>query len=219
MPNPVPVIPDEINLIDFISHHAHDLRSPYNRIMGFSKVILKGQDGPLTDLQKEDLTTVYNNGVLAYTLVNGLVDLARLIASEKSFHPTHTPLAPILQQAVTQWKKFNPDREAQFTNHLPEGFHLRADEAQCTQALIAWLTFLAETIQPPIQFEITAAEEPGRTLFTLRASGKPNPAPSSLVVEMTGYIARGLVRLHGGELLRIEPDPQGISLAFYLPGD
>ena len=34
---------------------AHDLRSPLNAVLGFSRVLLKGIDGPLSDQQTADL--------------------------------------------------------------------------------------------------------------------------------------------------------------------
>lgn len=41
---------------------SHELRTPLNSIIGFSRVILKGIDGPVTDLMQQDLTAIYNSG-------------------------------------------------------------------------------------------------------------------------------------------------------------
>ena len=88
-------LPDQLDLAKFISVEAHDLRSPFSHVVGFSKIVLNGQSGPLTDLQKEDLTTVYQSALRALTLMNNLIDMARLSRREKTASPAastiHTP--------------------------------------------------------------------------------------------------------------------------------
>ena len=112
--------PSQIDLVNFVSHYAHDLRSPFNRMMGFLKIVLKGQDGPLTDLQKEDLETVYQNSVNAFTMVSNMIDISRLIAGEKSLNLIESGVPSLFQQAITQWEKYHSDTKlpVQFETHL-----------------------------------------------------------------------------------------------------
>ncbi len=46
----------------FLANMSHELRTPLNSIIGFSRVILKGIDGPVSELQGQDLTAIYNSG-------------------------------------------------------------------------------------------------------------------------------------------------------------
>ena len=46
----------------FLANMSHELRTPLNSIIGFSRVIMKGIDGPVTELQQQDLTAIYNSG-------------------------------------------------------------------------------------------------------------------------------------------------------------
>jgi len=46
----------------FLANMSHELRTPLNSIIGFSRVIIKGIDGPVTDLQEQDLSAIYNSG-------------------------------------------------------------------------------------------------------------------------------------------------------------
>ena len=43
-------LPEQVDLVHFISREAHDLRSPFNQVVGFTKIVLNGLDGPLTDV-------------------------------------------------------------------------------------------------------------------------------------------------------------------------
>ena len=39
----------------FLANMSHELRTPLNSIIGFSRVILKGIDGPISDVQRQDI--------------------------------------------------------------------------------------------------------------------------------------------------------------------
>ena len=43
----------------FLANMSHELRTPLNSIIGFSCVILKGIDGPINDLQQQDLNAIF----------------------------------------------------------------------------------------------------------------------------------------------------------------
>src|SRR5260370_40755701 len=63
---------------DFLANMSHELRTPLNSIIGFSRVILKGIDGPLTEMQEQDLSTIYNSGTHLLGLINDVLDQAKI---------------------------------------------------------------------------------------------------------------------------------------------
>jgi signal transduction histidine kinase len=69
----------------FLANMSHELRTPLNSIIGFSRVILKGIDGPLTEMQKQDLTTIYESGRHLLGLVNDILDQAKIEADKIDF--------------------------------------------------------------------------------------------------------------------------------------
>jgi GAF domain-containing protein/CheY-like chemotaxis protein len=66
----------------FLANMSHELRTPLNSIIGFSRVMLKGIDGPLTEMQEQDLTTIYNSGNHLLNLINDILDQAKIEANE-----------------------------------------------------------------------------------------------------------------------------------------
>ena len=66
----------------FLANMSHELRTPLNSIIGFSRVILKGIDGPTTPEQEEDLTSIYNNGHHLLMLINEILDMAKIEAGK-----------------------------------------------------------------------------------------------------------------------------------------
>jgi GAF domain-containing protein/DNA-binding response OmpR family regulator len=67
---------------DFLANMSHELRTPLNSIIGFSKVILKGIDGPLTEMQEQDLSTIYTSGMHLLNLINDILDQAKIAAGK-----------------------------------------------------------------------------------------------------------------------------------------
>ncbi len=66
----------------FLANMSHELRTPLNSIIGFSRVILKGIDGPINDLQQQDLTSIYNSGQHLLGLINDVLDLSKIEAGK-----------------------------------------------------------------------------------------------------------------------------------------
>jgi K+-sensing histidine kinase KdpD len=210
--------PSQIDFVQFVSNYAHDLRSPFNRMMGFMKIVLKGQDGPLTDLQKEDLNTVYQNSVYAFTVIANLIDISRLLLGEKSLNPVEISISALFQQATSQWQKYHADPQVQFETELPaEMDPIQADSVLLSQALMGLIACVIECVKPPVQVSLSAQQEPDKFLFTVRSTGKPAINPSRLDIDSYGYISQALISLHGGEFKLKEAGDEGAVIQFVLP--
>lgn len=66
----------------FLANMSHELRTPLNSIIGFSRVILKGIDGPISDQQNQDLSAIYNSGQHLLGLINDILDLSKIEAGK-----------------------------------------------------------------------------------------------------------------------------------------
>ena len=62
----------------FLASMSHELRTPLNAILGFTGTILMGLPGPLNEEQTKQLLTVQTNGRHLLSLINDLLDLARI---------------------------------------------------------------------------------------------------------------------------------------------
>ncbi|MEQ8672572.1 MAG: GAF domain-containing protein [Aggregatilineales bacterium] len=74
---------------DFLANMSHELRTPLNSIIGFSRVMLKGIDGALTEMQEQDLTTIYNSGQHLLMLINDILDQAKIASGKLDIKLEH----------------------------------------------------------------------------------------------------------------------------------
>ncbi len=63
---------------NFLASMSHELRTPLNAIIGFTGTLLMRLPGPLTEDQDKQLKTVQNSAQHLLTLINDLLDLAKI---------------------------------------------------------------------------------------------------------------------------------------------
>ena len=197
-------LPAQLDMGEFISKEAHDLKSPFNRILGFTKIILKGMDGPLTDMQKDDLTIVYQNSTHAMALMSNLVDMARLGRGEKAHNMVESDLARLAGGIIGNWKQNHPEKETNIELNLPaEILPITADEPLMKQCLNCWFSYLVEYSEAPVNIQVNISEEAGKYQVEMIGNGKKNIAAAACDMTMWAYIGRSVIQLHGGEHVRL----------------
>ena len=85
----------------FLANMSHELRTPLNSIIGFSRVILKGVDGPLTDMQHTDLQAVYDSGQHLLKLINDILDISKIQAGRMEISIEEVNLHEIIEGVMS----------------------------------------------------------------------------------------------------------------------
>lgn len=129
----------------FLANMSHELRTPLNSIIGFSRVILKGIDGPITPEQEEDLTSIHNNGQHLLTLINEILDMAKIEAGKMMLAFENVDLAEVSQGAITAVRNLVEEKGlillTDINQHLPT---IEADPVRLKQILINLLSNAAK---------------------------------------------------------------------------
>jgi signal transduction histidine kinase len=219
MPTKPIILPSEIDLDHFLSTQAHDLRTPFNHIIGFSKMTLNTVgDAPLTDFQKEDLGTIYRSGLRALTMLNGIIDIARIHRNEKDVHATPVSLDLLLEESLAVWKKFHPGSNFEIETRIPATTkNVLIDEQLTKQIISGFIAFVVQYCETPIKVTITVAEQPGWLSFTFLSQGTKSHQLSELDLVMTGFVNRSLVELQKGQIRSAEETDEGARIEFTLP--
>lgn len=121
----------------FLASMSHELRTPLNSIIGFSRVMLKGIDGDLTDMQEQDLTTIYNSGNHLLNLINDILDQAKIEANELNLKFTFFDIKPMIESvrsiAIGMLKEKTLDLHVEIAPNLPQPY---GDEFRSRQILL-----------------------------------------------------------------------------------
>ncbi|MBN1119714.1 MAG: GAF domain-containing protein [Anaerolineae bacterium] len=121
----------------FLANMSHELRTPLNSIIGFSRVMLKGIDGPLNDLQTQDLTTIYNSGQHLLVLINNILDLSKIQADKMEIQPEYIGLDEIVDGVISTGRGLVKDRPVQIYKEVEDNLpQVYGDPVRIRQVLL-----------------------------------------------------------------------------------
>jgi len=86
---------------DFVSTVSHELRTPLASIMGWTETLLTEHPGPLTDLQRRFLNTVYASSVRLDKLIEEILTVSRIQRGVLRLNPTRLNPSQLLTKALT----------------------------------------------------------------------------------------------------------------------
>ena len=212
-------LPRQLDLEELIAREAHDLRSPYNLIVGFSKMLQSGPNPSYPPEQRrEDAEAIYRSGQRALLLMNSLIDMARLNRHEKETGPSEVGIKSLVEQSLAFWKKFN------LTSTLQTDFQINTtlilfvtDDVLARQTLCSFIMVVAQYIDPQAKVTVTVEEEPAWLVFKVTGEGKKAQPFSQLDLQLQGCLGQALVELQQGELRVAEETDAGAVIVFTLP--
>ncbi|MFQ3534376.1 MAG: GAF domain-containing protein [Aggregatilineales bacterium] len=121
----------------FLANMSHELRTPLNSIIGFSRVMLKGIDGPLTEMQEQDLTTIYESGKHLLGLVNDILDQAKIEADRMEFSIAPFALQEVVKGVASTAVGLLKDKPVRLYQEIePDLPNVMGDEFRTRQALL-----------------------------------------------------------------------------------
>jgi signal transduction histidine kinase/CheY-like chemotaxis protein len=121
---------------DFLANMSHDLRTPLNGILGYTQVLQR--DKAATPQQLDRLNVIYQCGTHLSTLINDILDLAKVEAGKLELAPHNFQLEAMLHSirdlCRIQAEQKNIGFRLQILNQLPIAVH--GDDKRLRQVLI-----------------------------------------------------------------------------------
>lgn len=205
-----------IEMDEFISEAAHDLKSPMNAITGFTKVVLKGIDGPVNETQVADLNTAFGAGQRMLMLLNHLIDMARLNIGEITIETSIGDLAAVITDACNRWRPQNPGKELEYDIQINTPGILM-DGTRMRQVFVGLLNYAANHVADSGKLSLMAHDDEKHFHITIASEGEKPRDKFEMDLSMLSFICRGLIARHGGELDLGEDVGHGITLKVTLP--
>lgn len=121
---------------EFLANMSHELRTPLNAILGFSQ--LMNRETSLTQIQKENLGIINRSGEHLLSLINDVLDLAKIESGKMALNPTDIDLYALLDLVEEMLAIRAESKGLQFifekANNLPQ--YIKTDDKKLRQILI-----------------------------------------------------------------------------------
>jgi signal transduction histidine kinase/HAMP domain-containing protein len=129
-----------------LSSMSRELATSLNSIIGFSRLILKGVDGPLTDQQRSDVSVINRSGQHLLGLLDDILQLLDLESGDHPLEPAPVQLAQLVAQVINQFVPLAEDKAVVLRSdcaaNLPP---LQADGERLHQVLTNLISSAVET--------------------------------------------------------------------------
>ncbi len=130
----------------FLANMSHELRTPLNSIIGFSRVIIKGIDGPITELQHQDLGAIYTAGQHLLNLINDVLDISKIEAGKMELtFDNNVNLADLITSVMSTAAGLVKDKPVKLSKQIdPNLPPVRADTTRLRQVTLNLLSNAAK---------------------------------------------------------------------------
>ncbi len=150
----------------FLASMSHELRTPLNAIIGFTGTLLMKLPGPITPDQEKQLKTVQGSSRHLLSLINDLLDLAKIESGKVTLSPEPISCRSLLEEVAAALRPAAEGKGLSFELLLPPPELLvLADRRALSQILINLTNNAIKfTEQGQIRLEVAAKADDRRIL-------------------------------------------------------
>lgn len=218
----------------FLANMSHELRTPLNSIIGFSRVILKGIDGPITELQEKDLNTIYNSGQMLLQLIDSILDIAKIEAGKMELEFEKINLKQVIDVSISTAKGLVKDKPVKIQREVPADLpYVLGDAVRLRQVLLNLLSNAAKFTEEG-RIRVTATEMGSEVMISVSDTGEGIPLNKQARLFEAFYqvdgsatrkaggtglglaITKSFVELHGGKIWVESTGIPGAGTTFYV---
>jgi signal transduction histidine kinase len=218
----------------FLANMSHELRTPLNAIIGFTRIVMRRSQDRLEPKQYENLEKILTSAQNLLSLINAILDLAKVEAGRIEVNLVEVQLAPVLEQCMRTVEpliKETVDQVKVFDREIPS---IMVDEEKLRQIVLNLLSNAAKyTVSGSIQVRARSANGsielavtdtgigiPAEKLDVIFEEFEQADARSTREYGGTGLglaIARRLARLMGGDIRAESAPGAGSTFTLTLP--
>jgi signal transduction histidine kinase len=221
---------------DFIGMASHQLRTPLTAIKGYLSMVLEGDAGKLTPLQKRMLSQSFMSAQRMVYLISDLLNVSRLRTGKFSLEMVPTNLAQVVQDEIKQLKEAAKVRSLNLTYEKPEDFPTYLlDETKLRQVIMNFIDNAVYYTPGGGSIKILLNNKPQSIEFIVSDTGIGVPkgeqqhmftkyyrAHNAQVARPDGtglglFMAKKVIIAHGGAVIFKSIENRGSSFGFTIP--
>jgi signal transduction histidine kinase len=183
---------------DFLATMSHELRTPLNSILGFSEVLLSGNQ--LSDKQKRWVGNIQSSGERLLNLINDILDLAKIEAGKMQVRVTEFSVYDVCEGMLNMFRPLAEKKNIDLRGQLTEGIPVLRQDVGKLQQIVSNLLSNAIKFTPEGGRVLLRAESDGFHLrLTVTDTGVGiAPEDQELVFEKFRQSGNPMTREHSG---------------------
>jgi signal transduction histidine kinase len=221
---------------EFLANMSHELRTPLNAIIGFSEVLHERMVGELNEQQAGYVQDVLVAGRHLLSLINDILDLAKVEAGRMELELEQISLPETLRSGLAMHAEHATRGGVTIDLKVePEEILVEADERKVRQVVFNLLSNALKFTPPGGRIDVTAAQQDGFVAVAVADTGSGIAANELELIfeefqqargdaakrqEGTGLglpLSRKFIELHGGRLWAESVEGSGSTFRFTLP--
>jgi signal transduction histidine kinase len=125
----------------FLANVSHELRTPLNAIIGYTHLLLEGVSGEITRPQREKLNRMDSNARHLLSIINDLLDLARIESGKMPVQLERVVLQELIEEVMTEVEPLIDRTSLIVTRHIsPEVPAIHTDRQKVKQIVLNLLS-------------------------------------------------------------------------------
>jgi PAS domain S-box-containing protein len=147
----------------FLASMSHELRTPLNAVLGFTGTILLGLSGPLTATQKHQLEIVQASGKHLLSIINDLLDVAKIESGEVKVEFEPVDCREVLEEIVSAMRPLADAKGIELEMTAPDQeITVHTDRRSVSQILFNFTNNAIKfTEEGSVRFELVGHETNG----------------------------------------------------------
>lgn len=221
---------------EFISMASHQLRTPLTSIKGYIDMMLEGDAGEITPMQRQFLTEAFVSSERMVHLINDFLNVSRLQTGKFTVEQRPTDVARVVTQELDGLKISASQRGLTFSFKPPKKLpQLLVDEAKIRQVVMNFADNALYYSKPNSTIRVALKQDDEDIIFTIKDTGigVPEAEQAELFTKFfratnarkqrpdgTGvglYLAKRVVVAHGGSIIFSSEEGKGSTFGFRLP--
>ena len=142
-----------------VHHLSHDLRGPLNSILGFAELLLEGIEGPINEIQAEDLAAIRQSAKNLLGLINTVVDLSKLEDDRLALNFEPVQLDAIIETVMAAKMGAATARQVELIAQVPESLPPLWGDRERVEQMVLNLVNFAFKIKQDGQINIKVAHD------------------------------------------------------------
>ncbi|MEO7218061.1 MAG: HAMP domain-containing sensor histidine kinase, partial [Gemmatimonadaceae bacterium] len=121
---------------EFLATMSHELRTPLNAIAGYAQLLELGVHGPITEPQREALRRIQRSEQHLLSLVNDVLNFAKLEAGRIDYDLKEMPLIDVIATISPMVEPQLTGKGLQYEVRVTDDLRVRADREKLQQILL-----------------------------------------------------------------------------------